>query len=159
MERTAKATGSKRFNEYLQILFAHPIGKRSRIDHAIEQFRVDRLVFQPFIERRGARNRKVGFPQRQRNVGFKLGFGNAFLLEIELIEEAVLVHDLGHVDKRSRPPWNKGNAQTGDRDHLARVKQRRIPYDGSAPIVAKEDGRSTPELIDNGSDVRSQIAN
>jgi len=45
MEGTAKATGSKCFDEYLQILFAHPIGKRSRIDHAIEQFRADWLVF------------------------------------------------------------------------------------------------------------------
>jgi hypothetical protein len=41
MEGTAKATGSKCLNEYLQILFAHPIGKQSRIDHAIEQFRAD----------------------------------------------------------------------------------------------------------------------
>jgi hypothetical protein len=55
--------------------------------------------------------------------------------------------------KEAGPLGTKGTLKPATATPLARVEQSRVPYDWSAPIVAKEDGYSTPELIDNGSDI------
>ncbi len=66
-------------------------------------------MFEPLIEGRRAGEGEIGLSQAGRDVGLKLRFGDALFLEIELIEKAVLVHGLGHFDKRHFSPrgvWN-----------------------------------------------------
>src|SRR5205807_8693313 len=140
VERPSKTAALEFTCIIVEVVTREPIRQWIGISQALEVFRVRRLPGSWSSLQAFARGPIVDLPQRSAHVDLELCLGDTRLLEIDLIEEAILVDVSKQLDARGRTPSGIGDAQTGDRANLFRKKQRCIPDNGRAPIVADENG-------------------
>src|SRR6185437_3365038 len=157
VERPAKAALLELPDIVVEVGGREPIRERIRISEAIEISGVCRLVRPRPLLPAFTGSRIIDLPKRRADVRLKLRFRHAGLLEIELIEKAVLVQVSEQLDTRRRSASGMGNAQPGDRAIPIRKEQRRVPHSGGAPIMVEQDGLLLAETLDKARDVGAHL--
>src|SRR6185369_3022548 len=112
VERSAKATPCEFPGVVFEVVGREPIRQRVRVHQTVEVFRVGRLGRSGRRLPAFARNRMVDFSQGRAHIGLEFGLRDTGLLEIELIEEAVLVDVSKQLDAGGRASSGVRNAQS-----------------------------------------------
>ena len=91
-----------------------------------------------------AGDRIIEFADRRGRIGLQFGLGDAFFLEVDLIEEMTLlcVQHVDNVDEGILALGHVGYGQSGHGAEAVRVQERAVPGDGRAPVMADDDRRA-----------------
>ena len=137
-----------------------PSRERIGIDQALQHRLADRLVLSAPTAVRIRRRCVVELAQAAAHIGFKLGLGNAFVLEVRHVEKLALIgpHRLEDVVQRRRRQRVIRDRKPRDRAHFARMQHSRVPRNRRAPIVTDDDRRRIRrERLDHARDISCHV--